>query len=95
MSYVNGLKCKPRRPSTKHLDPAQLLDEMNNLVDDSNDKIARALAYAEQWQKVAEEYHRENEAVMVQLAEAKAEIARLRKRLEAKAGKNKKRWPEV
>jgi phosphoenolpyruvate carboxylase len=94
MSYVTGLKCQPRRPSTKRLSPEQLLDEMNRLVDDSNNQIAKAIACAEQWQQVAEDYHRENEQALAQLTEARAEIQRLKKQLATKAGKNKKRWEE-
>lgn len=94
MSYIKDLKCQPRRPATKHLDPAQLLEEMNSLVDKSNNSIARALAHAEQWQRVAAEYHAENERVIAELNEAKKEIERLKKQLTAKAGKNKKRWLE-
>jgi len=94
MSYVKGVKYTKGRPSVKHLDPAHLLNEMNCLVDKSNDSIARAIAYAEQWQRVAAEYHAENEKMMIKLNEAKAEIQRLKRQLSAKAGKNKKRWVE-
>lgn len=94
MSYVKDLKYKPRRSSTKHLNPTQLLEEMNRLVDKSNNSIARALAHAEQWQQVAAEYHAENERMIAELNEAKKEIERLKKQLTAKAGKNKKRWLE-
>lgn len=97
MSYVNqdNLKMQKRRHSVKRVTPEEAVREINRAIDGANNEIAKALAHAAAWQKVAVELDQENQALRQRVAELEQENARLRKQVKPKAGKRRDEWEEV
>lgn len=91
MSYVNqdNLKMQKRRHSVKRVTPEEAVREINKAIDEANNQIAKALAHAAAWQKVATELDQENQALRQRVAELEKENGQLKKRLKPKAGKNR------
>lgn len=91
MSYVNqdNLKMQKRRHSVKRVTPEEAVREINKAIDGANNQIAKALAHAAAWQKVATELDQENQALRQRVAELEKENGQLKKRLKPKAGKNR------
>lgn len=91
VSYINGLSYAKRRPATRHLSPEEAIVTANEVVDRANNQIAKMVAFAEHWQRVAAELQAENDRLAGELSEARARVAQLEKRLKTKAGK-KRGW---
>lgn len=87
MSFVNDLRYIKRRPPVKHITPEEAIIQLNSLVDDCNNKIAKAIAFANQWQAIAAEQYEEVERLRVRVAELERQL----KQATPKAGKAK-RW---
>lgn len=104
MSYINPgtLRLQPRRHRIKRLTPEEAIAEANKVVDKANDRIAEAMAYAGQYEQVARTYEEENRELRARIAELEkvaeaqeAEIGRLKRKVERKAGKRKgEEWIE-
>lgn len=94
MSYVNGLKLRPRRHPVQHKSGPEAIRELNTIVDQANARIAHALGQAGHYERVARQVEQENAGLREELLQAHRDLARLReengklrKRLVAKAGK--------
>lgn len=97
MSYVNkDFKLKKRRHPTQHVIPeAVTVDKLNAVVDEANDKIARAVAYSKNLEEQVTILFNENKELRGQVASLEKENARLRKQASRKAGKRKgEEWEE-
>lgn len=98
MSYVNGLKLKPRRHPVQHKTGPEAIRELNTIVDQANARIAQALGQAGHFEAVAREAAAELERLQAALDETRQEAARLRadneklrRKLTVKAGRKKQR----
>lgn len=98
MSYVNQdlLKMQKRRHSVKRVTPEEAIEAANEVVDKANDQIAKALAHAKAWERVATELYQDNQAKDQRIAELEAEkvvleaeVDRLRKKATRKSGRHK------
>lgn len=94
MSYVNqdSLKMQKRRHSVRRVTPEEAVEAANKVVDKANNQIAKALAHAKAWEKVATELYEDNQTLRQQVAELEKENARLRKLARPKAGKKRDEW---
>jgi chromosome segregation ATPase len=97
MSYVNGLKLRPRRHPVQHKSGQEAIRELNTIVDQANARIAHALGQAGHYERVAREAAAEMERLQAELDEARQEAARLRaendklrRKLTVKAGQKKR-----
>lgn len=81
-----------RRHSIRRVTPEEAIEAANKAIDDANNEIARALVFAGQWQAVAADLDKENQALRARVEELERENTRLKKLAKPKAGKKRDEW---